>query len=251
MRSVAGRSLQALAIPRIIVSNSKNSGVLILATWLVAACTAPAGPRMDNIPMYGQPEIVRPESFKRLDEEFIAQASQLGSREKASQVWWAQAEEFMQQKNLDYAMRRYNQSWLLNPNNYQPYWGFGRVMLQQGKCDEAIRHFSRARELVDDKYQKAALVSDLGIAYGYCAKIMPMEQRDARARYFANSNSMFAESTSLDPAYPNAWFRWSQVLLEEDRPAEAWEKLKRAKAAGFDVPPPYVERLTNRMPEPK
>jgi len=42
----------------------------------------------------------------------------------------------MSEGNLDYAMRRYNQSWLLNPNNYQPYWGFGRILLQQ--IDELV-----------------------------------------------------------------------------------------------------------------
>jgi tetratricopeptide (TPR) repeat protein len=157
----------------------------------------------------------------------------------------------MGEGNVDYAMRRYNQSWLLNPNNYQPYWGFGRVMLLQRKCDDAIRYFSRAKELVDDNHQKAALLSDFGIVYGGCAKDMSADQGDLRARYFANANGMFAESTALDQSYATAWYRWSQLLLEEDRPAEAWEKLKRARTAGFDIPARYVERLQQRMPEPK
>jgi tetratricopeptide (TPR) repeat protein len=226
--------------------------VKLIAVAALSGCVSmPGGSRIDNIPMYGQPEIPRPEQLKRADEEFISQASAIGSRERASQIWWAQAEEFMQRDNFDYAMRRYNQSWLLNPNNYQPYWGFGRVMLQQGKCDEAIRHFSRAKELADDKYQRAALLSDFGIAYGYCGRMMPPEQREARVRYFASADALFAESTQLDPSYAAAWFRWSQLRLEEDRPEEAWAKLKRAREVGYSIPPGYVERLTKRMPEPK
>ena len=220
----------------------------------ITACTTlppPGGVRIDNIPMYGQPDIVRPEFLKRADESFIAQATAgFGSRERASQAWWAQAEEYMQQRNLDFAMRRYNQSWLLNPDNYQPYWGFGRVMLQQNRCDEAIRFFSRARDLADDKHQKTALLADFGIAYGYCATLIPSNQRELRAQYFDNANRLFAESTELDASYPNSWFRWSQVLLEEDRPAEAWEKLKKARAMGAQIPQSNVERLAKRMPEP-
>jgi tetratricopeptide (TPR) repeat protein len=224
-----------------------------LALFAVAGCaTAPSGPRIDNIPMYGQPEVFRPAPWKRLDEDFIAQATAgIGSRERASQVWWAQAEEFMREGNLDFAMRRYNQSWLLNPNNYQPYWGFGRVTLRQGKCDEALKHFTRAKELADDKFQKAALLSDFGIAYAYCARVMPPDQREARERYFDLAGRQFAESTELDGTYSVAWLRWSQALLDNDKPAEAWVKLRRAREAGADVPRAYLERLTSKMAEPK
>jgi hypothetical protein len=65
--------------------------------------------------MYGQPEIPRPDFLKKADEVFIKQAvAGLGSREKASEAWWLEGEKYMAQGNLDFAMRRYNQSWLLN-----------------------------------------------------------------------------------------------------------------------------------------
>ena len=113
--------------------------------------------RIDSIPMYGQPAIPRPDNLKKADEDFIKEAvAGLGSREAASKAWFAQGEEYMQRRDLDYAMRRYNQSWLLNPGNYQPYWGFGRVMLERGKFEEAIQHLDKAKSLVDDQHGKAA-----------------------------------------------------------------------------------------------
>lgn len=91
---------------------------------LSGCATGSSEQRIDNIAMYGQPEIARPDFLKKADEDFIKQAtSGFGSREAASKAWFAEAEKFMSQRNLDFAMRRYNQSWLLNPNNYQPYWG--------------------------------------------------------------------------------------------------------------------------------
>jgi len=123
------------------------------------------GQRIDNIPMYGQPEIARPDSLKKADEDFIAKASAGfdGNRRAASDAWIAEGDRYMRERNLDYAMRRYNQAWLLNPDGYKPYWGFARVTLEQQKFDEAFRYFEKARQLIDDKYQEAALVSDIGI----------------------------------------------------------------------------------------
>lgn len=101
---------------------------IVMSLIAVSGCaTGPTEQRIDNIPMYGQPEIPRPDFLKKADEDFIKQAtSAIGSREAASKAWYAEAERFMSQGNLDFAMRRYNQSWLLDPNNYQPYWGFAR-----------------------------------------------------------------------------------------------------------------------------
>ena len=63
---------------------------------------------------------------------------------------------------LDIAMRRFNEAWLLNPKNYQAFWGFGAVLSEQGKLVEAIEQLETARELIDDPKQRVALLSDLG-----------------------------------------------------------------------------------------
>ncbi len=231
--------------------------ITILLLLVVAAIPAhgasqPDSVRVDNLPMYGQPDVERTDHLKLLDEHFIANAVKtFGSREKASRDWYAQGEVFMNQGNLDFAMRRYNQSWLLDPKNYQPYWGFGRVLLSQKNCDEAFRQFARARELVNDDPRKMALLSDSGIAYGYCATLISGSYREAREKFFENANRLFAESTRLDPSYAVAWFRWSQVLLEQGRAKEAWEKVRKAQSAGYPVPADHLVRLRRRMPEPQ
>ena len=78
--------------------------------------------RIDDVPMYGQPDTERPASLKELDEKFIAEAvAGAGSREAASDTWWRQAEEFFAQRNFDLAMRRYNQARLLNSKSFRPH----------------------------------------------------------------------------------------------------------------------------------
>lgn len=219
---------------------------------LLGGCATTSGTRIDNIPMYGQPKIERPEILKKADEDFIKQAtSGFGSREAASKAWHAQAEKFMQEDNLDYAMRRYNQAWLLNPNNYQPYWGFARIVAEQDKLDDAIAYLEKAKSLCDDNYQKVALLSDAGSIYSYKADSIPKERRAERIRYFALADRNFLESTGLDPKYSDAWLRWSHSNFREGKYTEAWERLKKARSLGAKETPIYLKALEEKMPEPK
>lgn len=219
---------------------------------LSGCATAPVEQRIDNIPMYGQPEIPRPDFLKKADEDFIKQAtSGFGSREAASKAWFAQAERFMNQGNLDYAMRRYNQSWLLNPNNYQPYWGFGRAMLERNKMHEAIQHLEKAIQLCDDSYQKVAIISDTGTAYSYFAESIPSSPAEEKARLFQLANKHFMESTKLDPTYANAWERWAHSLYREGKYAESWEKINKARSTGARDTEIFIGNLEKKMPEPK
>lgn len=208
---------------------------------LTLGCVSSGGTRIDNVPMYGQPEVTRPDSLKKADRDFINEASSgFGSREEASKAWWAQGEKFMQEGNLDYAMRRYNQSWLLNPRNYQPYWGFARVMLENRKVDEAIKYLEKAESLVDDPYQKVALLADIGSAYTIKGAESPA--------YFEKANRKFTESTELDSSYSNSWRRWAFSLYEQAKYSEAMEKVKKAqslKARPF--PPSFISALESKL----
>ena len=222
-----------------------NHVLLFSLTFLIGCLASSGSVRIDNIPMYGQPEIERPENLKKADEEFIKKASSgFGSREEASKAWWAQGERFMNEGNLDYAMRRYNQSWLLDPTNYQPYWGFARVALEEDKLDDSIKYLEKAELLVDDPYQKVALLSDLGTVYTYKGLTDPS--------YFQKANLKFTESTTLDPSYPDSWKRWAYSLAEQGNYSEAWEKVKKAEGLNAQpFPSSFISNLESKMARPK
>lgn len=229
-----------------------STSLLITALAVSGLASAEEPSRIDNIPMYGQPVIVRPDFLKKADEEFIQQAtSDFGSRENASRAWYAQAEEFMRKRELGLAMRRYNQSWLLNPNNYQPYWGFGRVMMEQGKFSDAVRYLEKSKELIDDQYQKVALLADVGTAYSILAQ-QSAASSDERDSLFKAANQHYSEALSLDPSYGNGWRRWAMSLFEEGDYAAAWDKVKKAKAQNArPLPPAFLRALEQKLPEPQ
>jgi len=192
-------------------------------------------PRIDNIPMYGQPEIVRPDFMEKGDNEFINKvANEFGDRKKASTLWWQQGDKFVNEGNLDYAMRRYNQSWLLNPENYQPYWGFGRVMLQQRKYNESIKNFEKAKSLIDDDYQKVALLSDFGSVLSHAA--VNSTEVNTKNELYRKAESNFLESTNLDQKYGKVWLQWAYSLYQQGNYNESKEKLSKAKSLGESYP---------------
>ena len=224
--------------------------IFLLLISLSLFATAEDALRIDNIPMYGQPEIIRPDALKKADEDFIKKVVDgFGPREAASKAWWVQAEKFMQKQDLDMAMRRYNQSWLLNPNNYQPYWGFGRVMLEQGKPTEAIKHLEKSKELIDDQYQKVALLADMGTTYTTLAQSSNSEEK---SRLFKLANANFSEAMALDSSYGNGWRRWAMSLYEQGDYAGAWEKVKAANTSNArSFPPAFLRALEEKLPAPK
>ncbi|MBW2712648.1 MAG: hypothetical protein JRC77_02760, partial [Deltaproteobacteria bacterium] len=60
--------------------------------------------RIDNVPMYGQPEIPRPEFLKEADANFIRDAARKydGDREVASDAWAKKADRYIAQGELHY-----------------------------------------------------------------------------------------------------------------------------------------------------
>lgn len=226
-----------------------NRIVIIASSLLIllAGCaTPPAGPRIDNLPMYGQPGIPRPEFLKKADADFISKASSAfgGDRKAASKIWSEQAAHFLAERNLDYAMRRYNQAWLLDDANYEVYWGFGRVMVESDHFEDGAKFTRQAIELCHDDVQLPAVYSDLGVAYSYFADSMPPERSSERSAAFAAANEAFNKSVNLDPKYGNAWRRWTISLAMERKYSEAAEKAKRAKELGA---PPIPSKLLKEI----
>lgn len=207
----------------------------------------------DGLPMFGQPEIVRPENLKQRDEAFIRDATvRFGSRRAGSTALAVQGWTAARAKQFDLAMQYFNQAWLLNPKNYQVFWGFGAIMSQRGKLIEAIAHLETARELVDDPSQRVALLCDLGTVHSEYAARLPADRELERAQHFVKANSRFTESLENDPKFAMSWREWAMSLYEQDRYSEAWVKVERARELGAEpFPPEFLKKLSAKMPEPK
>ncbi len=226
-------------------------GIAVNCGSVGAAAHTPAGP--DTLPMFGQPKIVRSDSQKQADEAFIRDnALRYKTRQAASSAFASQGWSAIRAKQLDAAMLRFNHAWLLNPKNYNVFWGFGAVMSERGKLMEAIEHLETARELIDDPVQRPALLADLGNVHSEYASRLSTDKQLERAHHFVMANSRFTESLENDPKFASAWREWAISLYEQERYSEAWIKAKRArelKAEPFS--PEFLKKLSAKMPEPK
>jgi tetratricopeptide (TPR) repeat protein len=225
-----------------------------LVCWTAILCFG-VGPAVaqkidaDKLPMYGQPGVERPENLKKADETFVRDATlKFGTRAAASRAMAAQGWAAMRNRNLDLAIERFNQSWLLNSKNYQAFWGFGAVLSERGKVAEAIEQLGTARELIDDSAQITALLSDVGAVNSEYAAHLPAGKQLERAHHFVVANQAFAESLDRDPNYAASWREWAISLYQQQRYSEALVKAQRAKELKAEpFPLQFLEDLQKKL----
>jgi tetratricopeptide (TPR) repeat protein len=207
----------------------------------------------DTLPMFGQPKIARPDHLKSVDESFIRDSTlRYNTRQAASGAFATQGWSSLRTKQLDVAMLRFNQAWLLNGKNYAAFWGFAAVLSARGSLLEAIEQLETARELIDEPAQRPALLCDLATLHSEYAASLPAERQLERAQRFVGANNRFTESLENDPTFATGWQEWAMSLYEQERYAEAWAKVKRARELRAEaLPPEFLKKLSAKMAEPK
>ena len=205
------------------------------------------------IAMYGHPEIEKTDAQRAADTKFIQDVgANFGSRNKGAIEIAAAGWRERKNGKLDNAMRRFNQSWLLDPNYYQSYWGFGVISLAKKNPSEATRHFEKALELIDEPTEKHRLLVDAARPYvwrGHVAKSTSLVESE---RLLNKSISLIDEALKLDPKYESAYHLGAQAYRSLGNYKEAWGMVKQARVvADYNFNPKFLEELSKEMPEPK
>ncbi|MBI5429325.1 MAG: hypothetical protein HY938_02580 [Nitrosomonadales bacterium] len=222
---------------------------IVAATILTACASTP--PHLDLVPMYGHPEVERSSEQKKADEAFIKSVTAtLGSREKAGVAYYKWGTEHRDKGETADAMRRFNQSWLLNPDSYLPYWGFGDLLLAQGKAAEAEKHYEKALALVGAAGAKPKLL--VAASGAYTARGNAEVDKVKAGRFFEKANSLLNEAVTLDQKNGYAYKTWAKSLYLEGHYKEAWDMVKKSRGLeGGEISPGFLEKLARQMPEPE
>lgn len=221
----------------------------------------------NEIPMYGNAQFT--DEQKRFNEQLIKETTlQFGSREAASQQAIKLAWNYYHRKDRRTAMKRFNQAWLLDPNNAEAFYGFGFLALLQGKTDEAISFYKKALKI--NPNHPMALVN-LGWIYKDKAYSLYLKKRlkypdeeekkmlsEAMALYEKASQVATAASsdlrmTDLDSDLRYIYYEWAIAAEFNGEYAKAWEKIKLSRKHGGDkiIEPGFIKGLSCFMPEPK
>lgn len=137
-------------------------GILLLASPAFALTlnvgdVVPNG--VNELPLYGG--IQKNAEMQKADEQFTASAAQAaGSAEKASAYAVGKAWEAFQDMKLNEAMKRANQAWLLDNNNYESYWVMAIIQIFRGAPKEEVTALFEQALAKADSSNNARLTQD-------------------------------------------------------------------------------------------
>ena len=227
------------------------AGISLLLSACVVSPTTASGTRIDEVPMYGGIDREKYPTLKEGDQTFIERVTEhFGSREKAADVWINSGFRYYNNNQLDLAMRRFNQAWLLNPKNSEVFMGFSAVLHDQKKYCQAMDMAEHALTLKPPSYQ--GIFPDAGLIIVLCVVNQQNETitPEKKAQLLERSESLFqkAEEVELNKAY--VFNNWAKAYyLRADYP-KAWEAVAKARKLGSKISEKFLADLRNKMPEP-
>jgi tetratricopeptide (TPR) repeat protein len=222
--------------------------VLVGILLICAALPAVAQP-IDQVPMYGGMDRSAYPDLKAADETFIAGVTkEFGSREAAAKVFVSGAFRYYDEDKLDLAMRRFNQAWLLDPNNPEVYWGFGVVLHDRAKMCEGKAMIDRALSF---KQYITGLLPDAGNIISLCAVDSPQLSDEDRRQQYERADALFREAAEKDRNKAYVYNNWARALYHREQYAEAWRMVAKAREQGGRVSEGLLRRLREKMPEPR
>lgn len=226
--------------------------ILFIPIMLLTGCLATSQEqksRIDEVPMYGGIDRSRVPDLVSADQEFIsAVTKEFGSRDRASQLWVEQGFKFYNLDRLDMAMRRFNQAWLLNPENPEVFAGFGSVLHDQGKYCDAMKMMDKSLSLQPPSYQ--GIFTDAARIMTLCAVSDEIISEQEKSRLIAESDALYkkAEKVELNKAY--TYGSWASAYYWRGDYPQAWNMIKKQREHGGTPGDRFIQLLTAEMNEP-
>ncbi len=150
-RGIKKKNWKLLRIVLFTIISSAGIYTLLIFSILPSLINEPIKTQssVDNLlPMYGGENRIKTSSQIEADEKFISEMIDIaGSREEAAEGIVNGAWEFFEQGDIDIAMKRFNQAWLLDPQNIEAYKGFAAILEKRGQPEEARKMLQKAQDV--------------------------------------------------------------------------------------------------------
>lgn len=223
--------------------NFVRSIVAALAVMLLSCGTASAQ-NINLLPKFGPAS--KSEAYKAADQKFLATVDEhyKGDRKKASEEIATRGWQILRQGQMDEAMRRFNQSWLLNNSNGVALWGMGAIQANKpGHLEDALKLFAEAAPFN---------AGDIDFSTDY-AKTMGMAGAETNNEaLLMDAFSRFAQVHAQAPQHALNLQNWAITYFYIGNYAEAWKKIALAEATPrrADLDPRFIAALQSKMPRP-
>lgn len=216
----------------------------IFAIFIILVCTLNAYAEDISIePKYGTKP--KNEAQQTADAEFIASIdeSYKGNRERAAEEITAKGWGLLRQGDLSNAMRRFNQSWLINNSNGTTLWGMAVIQAITGKPTEAMKLFAEAENTISE---------DVDFASDYAKAIGVTGVSTKNVALVDDAFKRFAHVHEKAPQHVPNLQNWAITLFLVGNYAESWKKIKLAEAAprASELDQKFIAALKSKMPRP-
>ncbi|QRR00744.1 tetratricopeptide repeat protein [Dyadobacter sandarakinus] len=186
------------------------------------------------LPKYGNKPKTRAQldADKQLIESYIKQE---GSRQKASDMLIEAGFQYLQEGEVKTAMYRFNQAWLLNPDNEDVYWGWGAIYSSFSDLAKALEQYD---EGLKKNPKNPKLLTDKATIF-----IRKYDNTGDPATLSA-AISLFLKSYAADSLNPNTLFKLSTAYFRANDCVQARRFYElRKKTGSYPVPQEYTEAL--------
>jgi len=218
--------------------------VLLTAILLILCANLACADDRNLLPKYGG--LPKTEWQKEADAIFIKGMDEdyHGDRNKASMDMAARGWQYLAAGDLEDAMRRFNQAWLLNKRNGTALWGMAAIEASTEKYDDALKLFAEAEKFVGKEINfsvdYARAVGMAGVALKDDALLKGAWARFDRIYQKAPQNTKNLQN-------------WAMTLFGLGRYSEAWDKVKLAEVTPDkdQLDPRFIAALQSKMPRPQ
>jgi tetratricopeptide (TPR) repeat protein len=214
------------------------SGALILCAALAWADDRNLQPKYGSLPKADWQKVADEKFISGMDEDYH------GDRKKASDDMSARGWQYLRAGDHSDAMRRFNQSWLLNNDNGTALWGMAAIEADARKFDESLKLFAEAEKFVGGEV-------NFSVDYANAVAIAGIKRRNKGL--LDDAFSRFGRIYQIAPQNARNLKNWATTLFSLKRYTEAWVKVIFAEALpnGGGLDPRFLAALQSRMPRPR
>jgi uncharacterized membrane protein/Flp pilus assembly protein TadD len=152
--------------------------------------------------------------------------------------------------NLDTAIKRFNQAWMLDRENADAFYGFGLIMGQRAIKEEteknlmeSIKFLEKAKALSP---QKAKIMVDLAFSHTFLGNYLLSNKKSAQDE-FKKARFLFFQAEEIEPTYPLIYSNWSVLEFYDGNYFTAKQLLDNAKRLGAKPDPAYEKDLESKV----
>lgn len=223
----------------------KSQYILLAAAGLIIALLSGcASVDISLLPMYG--DVEKTEKQKNADATYLEYMDahfddRRASSETAARAGW----NYWYKGDWQTAMRRFNQAWLLDSDNYSAYWGYVVILGMQGNYLDSSNMGDIALSLAPGNQK---LICDVAFSNANYASTIKLNRTD-KERYLQKALSMYEQAATVAPEEP--CMNWAVTLYNHGQYLAAWEQVKKAEQLGYNYPEVFLNELSRILPRPE